>query len=180
MKTYFKAKAIVIVYNGLEADGTTFARKTCKIKTPIMTKASNARAEALAQVDVLARQYDVPDGGIKILNLEVVPISVYETSEEETRKQTSIKVCKLGLLKELKEGQEIKPSTDKYWKMDESGELTMVHFLELSEGDVNPNFREEEGTNKWYYIDSNTCLFTGSSKCAKHVAKHKDVWFKFI
>ena len=180
MKTYFTAKAIVIVYNGLEADGTTFARKTCKIKTPIMTKASNARAEALAQVDVLARQYDVPEGGIKILNLEMLPISVYETSEEEASKQTSIKVCKLGLLKELKEGQEIKPSTDKYWKIDESGELTMVHFLELSEGEVNPNFREEESTNKWYFIDSNTCLFTGSSKCAKHVAKHKDVWFKFI
>lgn len=180
MKTYFTAKAIAIIYNGLEADGTTFARKTCKIKTPIMTKASNARAEALVQVDVLARQYDVPDGGIKILNLEVVPISVYETSEEETRKQTSIKVCKLGLLKELKEGQEIKPSLGKYWKLEENGELKPVNFFELAEGDVNPNFREEEGTNKWYYIDSDTCLFTGSSKCKKHIAKHKDVWFKFV
>ena len=180
MKTYFISKAIAIVYNGLEADGTTFARKTCKIKTPIMTKASNARAEALAQVDALAKKYDVPEGGIKILNLEILPISVYETSEEEARKQTSIKVCKLGLLRELKEGQEIKPSLGKYWKLEENGELKLVNFFELAEGDVNPNFREEEGTNKWYYIDSNTCLFTGSSKCAKHVAKHKDVWFKFI
>ena len=91
----------------------------------------------------------------------------------------SISVCKQGLLNELVEGQESKPSTGKYWKLEE-GELKPVHFFELSEGDVNPNFREEEGTNKWYYIDSNTCLFTGSSKCAKHVAKHKDVWFKFI
>lgn len=180
MKTYFISKAIAIVYNGLEADGTTFARKTCKIKTPIMTKASNARAEALAQVDALAKKYDVPEGGIKILNLEILPISVYETSEEEARKQTSIKVCKLGLLRELKEGQEIKPSLGKYWKLEENGELKPVNFFELAEGDVNPNFREEEGTNKWYFIDSNTCLFTGSSKCAKHVAKHKDVWFKFI
>ena len=180
MKTYFISKAIAIVYNGLEADGTTFARKTCKIKTPIMAKASNARAEALAQVDALAKKYDVPEGGIKILNLEILPISVYETSEEEARKQTSIKVCKLGLLRELKEGQEIKPSLGKYWKLEENGELKLVHFFELSEGEVNPNFREEESTNKWYYIDSNTCLFTGSSKCAKHVAKHKDVWFKFI
>lgn len=180
MKTYFIAKAIAIVYNGLEADGSTFARKTCRIKTPIMTKASNARAEALVQVDALARQYDVPEGGIKILNLEVVPISVYETIEEETRKQTSINVCKLGLLRELKEGQEIKPSMGKYWKMDENGELALAHFLELSEGDVNPNFREEEGTNKWYYVDNNTCVFTGSNKCKKHIAKHKDVWFKFI
>ena len=180
MKTYFTAKVIAIVYNGLEADGTTFARKTCKIKTPIMTKASNARAEALTQIDALAKKYDVPDGGIKILNLEVVPINVYETYEEETRKQTSIKVCKLDLLNELMEGQEIKPSTGKYWKMNESGELTMVHFLELAEGEVNPNFREEESTNKWYFIDNNTCLFTGSNKCKKHIAKHKDVWFKFI
>ena len=180
MKTYFTAKAIAIVYNGLEADGSTFTRKTCKIKTSIMAKASNARAEALAQVDALAKKYDVPEGGIKILNLEILPISVYETSEEEARKQTSIKVCKLGLLRELKEGQEIKPSLGKYWKLEENGELKPVNFFELAEGDVNPNFREQEGTNKWYYIDSNTCLFTGSSKCAKHVAKHKDVWFKFI
>ena len=180
MKTYFTAKVIAIVYNGLEADGTTFARKTCKIKTPIMAKASNARAEALTQIDALEKKYDVPDGGIKILNLEVVPINVYETYEEETRKQTSIKVCKLGLLNELMEGQEIKPSTGKYWKMNESGELTMVQFLELAEGEVNPNFREEESTNKWYFIDNNTCLFTGSNKCKKHIAKHKDVWFKFI
>ena len=180
MKTYFTAKVIAIVYNGLEADGTTFARKTCKIKTSIMAKASNAKAEALTQIDALAKKYDVPDGGIKILNLEVVPINVYETYEEETRKQTSIKVCKLGLLNELMEGQEIKPSTGKYWKMNESGELTMVHFLELAEGEVNPNFREEESTNKWYFIDNNTCLFTGSNKCKKHIAKHKDVWFKFI
>lgn len=180
MKTYFTAKAIAIVYNGLEADGTTFVRKTCKIKTPIMTKASNARAEALVQIDTLAKKYDVPEGGIKILNLEVCPIGVYDNTDEEQRRQTSINVCKLGLLNELKEGQEIKPSTGKYWKMNESGELTMVHFLELSEGEVNPNFREEESTNKWYFIDNNTCLFTGSNKCKKHIAKHKDVWFKFI
>lgn len=180
MKTYFTAKAIAIVYNGLEADGTTFARKTCKIKTLIMTKASNARAEALAQVDALAKKYDVPEGGIKILNLEVRPIGVYDNVDEEQRRQMSINVCKQGLLNELVEGQEIKPSTGKYWKMNESGELTMVHFLELSEGEVNPNFREEEGTNKWYYIDNNTCVFTGSNKCKKHIAKHKDVWFKFI
>ena len=179
MKTYFTAKAIAIVYNGLEADGTTFARKTCKIKTPIMTKASNARAEALVQIDTLAKKYDVPEGGIKILNLEILPISVYENSEEEARKQTSIKVCKLVLLKELKEGQEIKASLGKCWRLEE-GELKPGHFFELSEGDVNPNFREEESTNKWYYIDSNTCLFTGSNKCKKHIAKHKDVWFKFI
>lgn len=180
MKTYFISKAIAIVYNGLEADGTTFARKTCKIKTPIMAKVSDARAEALAQIDALAKKYDVPEGGIKILNLEVRPIGVYDNTDEEQRRQTSINVCKLGLLNELKEGQEIKPSLGKYWRLEENGELKLVHFFELSEGEVNPNFREEEGTNKWYFIDNNTCVFTGSSKCAKHVAKHKDVWFKFI
>ena len=134
MKTYFTAKVIAIVYNGLEADGTTFARKTCKIKTPIMAKASNARAEALTQIDALAKKYDVPDGGIKILNLEVVPINVYETYEEETRKQTSIKVCKLGLLNELMEGQEIKPSTGKYWKMNEVVNSLWFIFLNSRKG----------------------------------------------
>ena len=107
-------------------------------------------------------------------------MGVYDNADEEQRRQMSINVCKQGLLTELVEGQEIKPSLGKYWKLEENGELKPVNFFELAEGDVNPNFREEEGTNKWYYIDSNTCLFTGSNKCKKHIAKHKDVWFKFI
>ena len=110
----------------------------------------------------------------------VRPVGVYDNFDEEQRRQMSINVCKQGLLTELVEGQEIKPSLGKYWKLEENGELKLVHFFELSEGEVNPNFREEESTNKWYFIDNNTCLFTGSNKCKKHIAKHKDVWFKFV
>lgn len=180
MKTYFITKAIAVVYNGLEADGTEFARKTCRIKTPIMAKASNARAEALVRIDALAKQYDVPEGGIKILNLEVLPINVYETVEEEARKQTSIKVCKLGLLRELKEGQEIKPSVNKYWRRNEDGDVEAVYYFDIKEGEINPFYEDEQNTNKWYFVDEKHCLFTGSDKCKKHFSTHESVWFKFI
>lgn len=180
MKTYFKATAIAVVYNGLEADGSTFARKSCRIKTPIMGKASDARAEVVTQIDALARQYDVPDGGIKILNLEILPISVYENAEEEARKQTSIKVCKLGLLRELKEGQEIKPSVNKYWRLNENGDVEAVYYFDIKEGDINPFYEDEENTSKWYFVNKKHCLFTGSDKCKKHFSTHESVWFKFI
>lgn len=178
MKTYFKAAAIAKFYNALTPEGNVVTT-TEKFRTnPLPTKEA-ATKEILQQISRQQRLYQLLDAAVEIVQMGVRPVGVYDNADEEQRRQMSINVCKQGLLNELVEGQEIKPSTGKYWKLEE-GELKPVHFFELAEGDVNPNFREEEGTNKWYYIDSNTCLFTGSSKCAKHVAKHKDVWFKFI
>lgn len=178
MKTYFKAAAVAKFYNALTPEGNVVTT-TEKFRTnPLPTKEA-ATKEILRQISRQQRLYQLLDAAVEIVQMGVRPVGVYDNFDEEQRRQMSITVCKQGLLNELVEGQEIKPSTGKYWKLEE-GELKPVHFFELSEGDVNPNFREEEGTNKWYFIDSNTCLFTGSSKCAKHVAKHKDVWFKFI
>lgn len=178
MKNYFKAAAAVKFYNALTPEGNVVTI-TEKFRTlPLPTKGAAAE-DILQQINRKQWLYQLPDGAVEILQMGVRPVGVYDNADEEQRRQMSITVCKQGLLNELVEGQEIKPSTGKYWKLEE-GELKLVRFFELSEGDVNPNFREEESTNKWYYIDSNTCLFTGSSKCAKHVAKHKDVWFKFI
>ena len=178
MKTYFKAAAVAKFYNALTPEGNVVTT-TEKFRTnPLPTKEA-ATKEILRQISRQQRLYQLLDAAVEILQMGVRPVGVYDNADEEQRRQMSINVCKQGLLTELVEGQEIKPSLGKYWKLEE-GELKLVHFFELSEGEVNPNFREEESTNKWYYIDSNTCLFTGSSKCAKHVAKHKDVWFKFI
>ena len=178
MKTYFKAAAVAKFYNALTPEGNVVTT-TEKFRTnPLPTKEA-ATKEILRQISRQQRLYQLLDAAVEIVQMGVRPVGVYDNFDEEQRRQMSITVCKQGLLNELVEGQEIKPSLGKYWKL-EDGELKLVHFFELSEGDVNPNFREEESTNKWYYIDSNTCLFTGSSKCAKHVAKHKDVWFKFI
>ena len=178
MKTYFKAAAIAKFYNALTLEGNVVTT-TEKFRTnPLPTKEA-ATKEILQQISRQQRLYQLLDAAVEIVQMGVRPVGVYDNADEEQRRQMSINVCKQGLLNELVEGQEIKPSTGKYWKLEE-GELKPVHFFELAEGDVNPNFREEESTNKWYYIDSNTCLFTGSSKCTKHVAKHKDVWFKFI
>ena len=178
MKTYFKAAAIAKFYNALTPEGNVVTT-TEKFRTnPLPTKEA-ATKEILRQISRQQRLYQLLDAAVEIVQMGVRPVGVYDNFDEEQRRQMSINVCKQGLLNELVEGQEIKPSTGKYWKLEE-GELKPVHFFELAEGDVNPNFREEEGTNKWYFIDSNTCLFTGSSKCVKHVAKHKDVWFKFI
>lgn len=178
MKTYFKAAAVAKFYNALVGEQVKTIVEKFSTR-PLPTK-GDAMEEILWQISQKQLQFQLPDGAVEIAQMGVRPIGVYDNAEDESRRQMSINVCKQGLLTELVEGQEIKPSTGKYWKLNEDGELVLVRFLELSEGDVNPNFREEEGTNKWYYIDSNTCLFTGSSKCAKHVAKHKDVWFKFI
>lgn len=178
MKTYFKAAAAVKFYNALTPEGNVVTT-TEKFRTnPLPTKGAAAE-DILQQINRKQWLYQLPDGAVEIAQMGVRPVGVYDEDGEEQRRRMSINVCKQALLTELVEGQEIKPSTGKYWKLEE-GELKLVRFFELSEGDVNPNFREEESTNKWYYIDSNTCLFTGSSKCAKHVAKHKDVWFKFI
>ena len=178
MKTYFKAAAIAKFYNALTPEGNVVTT-TEKFRTnPLPTKEA-ATKEILRQISRQQRLYQLPDAAVEIVQMGVRPVGIYDNADEEQRRRMSINVCKQALLAELVEGQEIKPSTGKYWKLEE-GELKLVHFFELSEGDVNPNFREEEGTNKWYFIDSNTCLFTGSSKCAKHVAKHKDVWLKFI
>ena len=178
MKTFFKAAAAVKFYNALTPEGNVVTT-TEKFRTnPLPTKEA-ATTEILRQISRQQRLYQLLDAAVEILQMGIRPVGVYDNADEEQRRRMSINVCKQALLTELVEGQEIKPSTSKYWKFEE-GELKLVHFFELSEGDVNPNFREEEGTNKWYYIDSNTCLFTGSSKCAKHVAKHKDVWFKLI
>lgn len=177
MKTYFKAACVAKFYNALvEEQVKTIVEKFHT--EPLPTKEETTK-EILWQISRQQQLYQLPDGAVEIVQMGIRPIGVYDNVDEEQRRQMSINVCKLGLLNELKEGQEIKPSLGKYWRLEE-GELKLVRFFELSEGDVNPNFREEEGTNKWYFIDSNTCLFTGSSKCAKHVAKHKDVWFKFI
>ena len=178
MKTYFKAAAIAKFYNALTPEGNVVTT-TEKFRTnPLPTKEA-ATTEILRQISRQQRLYQLLDAAVEILQMGIRPVGVYDNADEEQRRRMSINVCKQALLTELAEGQEIKPSTGKYWKLEE-GELKLVHFFELAEGDVNPNFREEESTNKWYYIDSNTCLFTGSGKCAKHVAKHKDVWFKFI
>ena len=178
MKTYFKAAAIAKFYNALTPEGNVVTT-TEKFRTnPLPTKEA-ATKEILRQISRQQRLYQLLDAAVEILQMGIRPVGVYDNADEEQRRRISINVCKQALLTELVEGQEIKPSTGKYWKLEE-GELKLVHFFELAEGDVNPNFREEESTNKWYYIDSNTCLFTGSGKCAKHVAKHKDVWFKFI
>ena len=177
MKTYFKAAGVAKFYNALVEEQVKTI--TEKFRTaPLPTKGA-AVEEILRQISRQQRLYQLPDAAVEIVQMGVRPVGVYDNADEEQRRQMSINVCKQGLLNELVEGQEIKPSTGKYWKL-ENDELKLVYFFELAEGDVNPNFREEESTNKWYYIDSNTCLFTGSSKCAKHVAKHKDVWFKFI
>ena len=179
MKTYFKAAAIAKFYNALTPEGNVVTT-TEKFRTnPLPTKEA-ATKEILRQISRQQRLYQLLDAAVEIVQMGVRPVGVYDNADEEQRRQMSINVCKQGLLTELVEGQEIKPSLGKYWKLEENGELKPINFFELSEGDVNPNFREEESTNKWYYIDSNTCLFTGSSKCTKHVAKHKDVWFKFI
>lgn len=179
MKTYFKAATIAKFYNALTPEGNVVTT-TEKFRTnPLPTKEA-ATKEILRQISRQQRLYQLLDAAVEIVQMGVRPVGVYDNFDEEQRRQMSINVCKQGLLTELVEGQEIKPSLGKYWKLEENGELKPVNFFELAEGDVNPNFREEEGTNKWYYIDSNTCLFTGSSKCKKHIAKHKDVWFKFI
>lgn len=178
MKTYFKAAAVAKFYNALiEEQVKTIVEK---FHTELLPTKEDTTKEILWQISRQQRQYQLPDGAVDIVQMGIRPIGVYDNTDEEQRRRMSITVCKQGLLNELAEGQEIKPSVGKYWKLEENGEFKLVHFFELSEGDVNPNFREEEGTNKWYFIDSNTCLFTGSSKCDKHVAKHKDVWFKFI
>lgn len=178
MKTYFKAAAAVKFYNALTPEGNVVTT-TEKFRTnPLPTKGAAAE-DILQQINRKQWLYQLLDGAVEIVQMGVRPVGVYDEDGEEQRRRMSINVCKQALLTELVEGQEIKPSTGKYWKLEE-GELKLVRFFELSEGDVNPNFREEESTNKWYYIDSNTCLFTGSSKCKKHIAKHKDVWFKFI
>ena len=178
MKTYFKAAGVAKFYNALVEEQVKTI--TEKFRTaPLPTKGA-AVEEILRQISRQQRLYQLLDAAVEIVQMGVRPVGVYDNFDEEQRRQMSINVCKQGLLTELVEGQEIKPSLGKYWKLEENGELKPVNFFELSEGEVNPNFREEESTNKWYYIDSNTCLFTGSSKCAKHVAKHKDVWFKFV
>ena len=179
MKTYFKAAAAVKFYNALTPEGNVVTI-TEKFRTLPRPPKGAAVDNILQQINRKQWLYQLLDGAVEIVQMGVRPVGVYDNFDEEQRRQMSINVCKQGLLTELVEGQEIKPSLGKYWKLEENGELKPVNFFELTEGDVNPNFREEESTNKWYYIDSNTCLFTGSGKCAKHVAKHKDVWFKFI
>ena len=179
MKTYFKAAAIAKFYNALTPEGNVVTT-TEKFRTnPLPTK-EVATKEILRQISRQQRLYQLLDAAVEIVQMGVRPVGVYDNFDEEQRRQMSINVCKQGLLTELVEGQEIKPSLGKYWKLEENGELKPVNFFELSEGEVNPNFREEESTNKWYFIDNNTCLFTGSNKCKKHIAKHKDIWFKFV
>ena len=179
MKTYFKAAAIAKFYNALTPEGDVVTTSEKFRTNPLPTKEA-ATKEILRQISRQQRLYQLLDAAVEILQMGVRPIGVYDNADEEQRRQMSINVCKQGLLTELVEGQEIKPSLGKYWKLEENGELKPVNFFELSEGEVNPNFREEESTNKWYFIDNNTCLFTGSNKCKKHIAKHKDIWFKFV
>ena len=44
------------------------------------------------------------------------------------------------------------------------------------EGNINPDFENEEGTGKWYYLNEEECLFTGDESCRKHINKHRNIW----
>lgn len=179
MKTYFMAAAVIRFYNALTS-ADTVATVTEKFRTrPYPTKRA-ATDEILEQSSRKQWLYQLPDGAVEVLQMRICLVNVLENEEEKERRHMAINVRKKALLRELIKGQEIKPSIGKYWEFDENSEPKLVRFFELREGYINPCFEEEIGTNKWYYLDNETCLFTGNDKCKKHIAKHKDIWFKFI
>ena len=118
--------------------------------------------------------YDVVAYDIEELPTKVV--AMYEPADIKTL-EARVYADKFALLQDLTYGQEIKLVTERHWTFDPvTGEPARFSIIVVKEGNVNPDFLQEEGTNKWYFIDKDTCLFTGSDKCKKHTQSNRAIW----
>ena len=127
------------------------------------------RAESFKKnvFDVVA--YDIEELPTKV-------VAMYEPADIKAL-EARVYTDKFALLQDLAYGQEIKLVTERHWTFDPvTGEPARFSIAVAKEGNINPDFLQEEGTNKWYFIDKDTCLFTGSDKCKKHKQDHRAIW----
>ena len=141
------------------------------------TMAAIAEARYLAERRAQSFKKSVFD--IVAYDIEELPTKVVAMYEPQDIKALEARVYadKFALLQDLTYGQEIKLVTERHWTFDPvTGEPDRFSIAVAKEGNVNPNFLQEEGTGKWYFIDKDTCLFTGSDKCKKHKQDHRAIW----
>ena len=141
------------------------------------TMAAMAEARYLAERRAESFKKNVFD--IVAYDIEELPTKVVAMYESADIKALEARVYadKFALLQDLTYGQEIKIVTERHWTFDPvTGEPNRFSITVAKEGNVNPDFLQEEGTNKWYFIDQETCLFTGSDKCKKHKQDHRAIW----
>ena len=114
--------------------------------------------------------------GYDIEELPTKAVAMYEPADIKAL-EARVYADKFALLQDLTCGQEIKLVTERHWTFGPvTGEPNRFSITVAKEGNVNPDFLQEEGTNKWYFIDQETCLFTGSDKCKKHKQDHRAIW----
>lgn len=138
-----------------------------------------AMAEARYLAERRAQSFKKSVFDIVAYDIEELPTKVVAMYEPADIKALEARVYadKFALLQDLTYGQEIKLVTERHWTFDPAtGEPTRFSITVAKEGNVNPDFLQEEGTNKWYFIDQETCLFTGSDKCKKHQQDHRAIW----
>jgi hypothetical protein len=116
------------------------------------------------------------DYEIEIEELPTKAVAVYE-EEDLVKLYQGNKVEKFALLQTLVPGQEIKSYTKRYWMLNpQTFEPVRTTVTMYKEGNINPDFENEEGTGKWYYLNEEECLFTGDESCRKHINKHRNIW----
>ena len=141
------------------------------------TMAAIAEARYLAERRAQSFKRNVYD--IVAYDIEELPTKVVAVYEPQDIKAFEARVYadKFALLQDLIYGQEIKLVTEHHWTFDPvTGEPARFSITVAKEGDVNPDFLQEKGTGKWYFIDKDTCWFTGSDKCKRHKQDHRAIW----
>lgn len=141
------------------------------------TMAAMAEARYLAERRAQSFKKNVYD--VVAFDITELPTKAVAMYEPEDIKALEMKAYadKFALLSDLVYGQEIKLVTERHWTFDPvTGEPDRFSITVAKEGDVNPDFLQEEGTNKWYFIDKDTCWFTGSDKCKRHKQDHRAIW----
>ena len=138
-----------------------------------------AMAEARYLAERRAESFKKNVFDVVAYDIEELPTKVVAMYEPQDIKALEARVYadKFALLQDLTYGQEIKIVTERHWTFDPvTGEPTRFSITVAKEGNVNPDCLQEEGTNKWYFIDKDMCLFTGSDKCKKHKQDHRAIW----
>lgn len=141
------------------------------------TMAAMAEARYLAERRAQSFKKNVYD--VVAFDITELPTKTVAMYEPEDIKALEMRVYadKFALLSDLTYGQEIKLVAERHWTFDPvTGEPDRFSITVAKEGDINPDFLQEEGTGKWYFIDRDTCCFTGSDKCKKHKQSHREIW----
>lgn len=141
------------------------------------TMAAMAEARYLAERRAQSLKKNVYDVvAFDITELPTKVVAMYEPQDIKALEER-VYADKFALLSDLTCGQEIKLVTERRWTFDPvTGEPDRFSITVAKEGDINPDFLQEEGTAKWYFIDQDTCWFTGSDKCKKHKQDHRAIW----